>query len=292
MSRNVGLAVHWGRITAISTATELATGLKQAGLNVFGLTSNLTNEIPNCTMVDESEISDIESLLVVGGDGTILRNAELARALDIPLLGINHGHVGFLAEAEAIDVDRVITAIADQNWHIENRITLDVVVHSAGEEIWRSWALNEVSIEKASNERIVEVVTAVDHRPVSRYAGDGVIVATPTGSTAYAFSAGGPVVWPNVDAVVLVPLSAHALFSRPLVLSPTSTVEIELLSTASAWADSRRGGDFAAGSQVRINKSDRDFKLMRLDESPFSDRLVAKFDLPITGWRGSTKNFD
>ena len=127
---------------------------------------------------------------------------------------------------------------------------------------------------------------------MSRYAGDGVIISTPTGSTAYAFSAGGPIVWPSVNAVILVPLSAHALFARPLVVAPESLIVVDLISEASAWADSRRGGDLPAGSRVTITGSKSPVQLIRLDNSPFTDRLVAKFNLPTTGWRGSLPSED
>jgi NAD+ kinase len=225
--------------------------------------------------------------LVVGGDGTILRGAEIARTQQIPLLGINLGHVGFLAEAEPDALDVVVLAIVNRSWVLDPRLSLEVKVEFNNEIIWTSWALNEISIEKAAEERIVELVTAIDDRPVSRYAGDGVVVATPTGSTAYAFSAGGPIVWPNVAAFVLVPLSAHALFARPLVISPDSSVQIELMSKASAWADSRRGMELPAGSRITITRSEQPVLLARMNAEPFTDRLVAKFDLPTNGWRGS-----
>ena len=192
-----------------------------------------------------------------------------------------------MAEAEPDALDVVVLAIVNRSWVLDPRLSLEVKVEFNNEIIWTSWALNEISIEKAAEERIVELVTAIDDRPVSRYAGDGVVVATPTGSTAYAFSAGGPIVWPNVAAFVLVPLSAHALFARPLVISPDSSVQIELMSKASAWADSRRGMELPAGSRITITRSEQPVLLARMNAEPFTDRLVAKFDLPTNGWRGS-----
>lgn len=287
MVRQVVIAVHWGRPAAVATAAELCTLLASSGIESLALKEPDSLPIANCLFVSEDLLQNAECLLVIGGDGTILRSAELARKLGIPLLGINHGHVGFLAEAEAGDLEQVAAAIVKRNWIADNRLALDVSVSHHGKVIWQSWALNEVSIEKASNSRIVELITAVDGRPVSRYAGDGVIISTPTGSTAYAFSAGGPIVWPSVNAVILVPLSAHALFARPLVVAPESSIVVDLISEASAWADSRRGGDLPAGSRITITGSKLPVQLIRLDNAPFTDRLVAKFDLPTTGWRGN-----
>ncbi|MEY3568310.1 MAG: hypothetical protein RL587_749 [Actinomycetota bacterium] len=287
MSRNVALDVHWGRFAAITTATKLVSLLSTAGINVIGISHPDAKSIANLNFQDASDLDTCEAILVVGGDGTILRGAEIARTQQIPLLGINLGHVGFLAEAEPDALDVVVLAIVNRSWVLDPRLSLEVKVEFNNEIIWTSWALNEISIEKAAEERIVELVTAIDDRPVSRYAGDGVVVATPTGSTAYAFSAGGPIVWPNVAAFVLVPLSAHALFARPLVISPDSSVQIELMSKASAWADSRRGMELPAGSRITITRSEQPVLLARMNAEPFTDRLVAKFDLPTNGWRGS-----
>ncbi len=287
MSRNVALDVHWGRFAAITTATKLVSLLSTAGINVIGISHPDAKSIANLNFQDASDLDTCEAILVVGGDGTILRGAEIARTQQIPLLGINLGHVGFLAEAEPDALDVVVLAIVNRSWVLDPRLSLEVKVEFNNEIIWTSWALNEISIEKAAEERIVELVTAIDDRPVSRYAGDGVVVATPTGSTAYAFSAGGPIVWPNVAAFVLVPLSAHALFARPLVISPDSSVQIELMSKASAWADSRRGMELPAGSRIMITRSEQPVLLARMNAEPFTDRLVAKFDLPTNGWRGS-----
>ena len=287
MSRNVALDVHWGRFAAITTATKLVSLLSTAGINVIGISHPDAKSIANLNFQDASDLDTCEAILVVGGDGTILRGAEIARTQQIPLLGINLGHVGFLAEVEPDALDVVVLAIVNRSWVLDPRLSLEVKVEFNNEIIWTSWALNEISIEKAAEERIVELVTAIDDRPVSRYAGDGVVVATPTGSTAYAFSAGGPIVWPNVAAFVLVPLSAHALFARPLVISPDSSVQIELMSKASAWADSRRGMELPAGSRITITRSEQPVLLARMNAEPFTDRLVAKFDLPTNGWRGS-----
>ena len=226
-------------------------------------------------------------VVVFGGDGTILRAAELAEP-GTPLLGVNLGHVGFLAEAEPEDVQCVVEALSARRWTVEERTRLRVNVLRGGEIVDGTWALNEVSIEKGARERMIEVLVEVDGRPLSRWGCDGVVCATPTGSTAYAFSAGGPVVWPEVAALLVVPLSAHALFARPLVVSPSSTIALDLApgSRAVLWADGRRTIDVQPGDRLVVSADPIPVRFARLAPAPFTDRLVAKFDLPVDGWRG------
>jgi NAD+ kinase len=231
--------------------------------------------------------------VVLGGDGTILRAAEITRETQVPLLGVNLGHVGFLAEAEGKETQQVVRQVIEGTYVVENRTTLDVVVTFEGAEKARGWALNEVTVEKSNRERMVELIVEVDGRPLSRWGGDGVVCATPTGSTAYAFSAGGPVVWPNVDALLVVPISAHALFARPLVVGPDSVVAIEVLVSgvqAVLCSDGRRSFELQPGSRIEIRRGAEPIRLARLRKSPFTDRLVEKFDLPVNGWRGTGRS--
>jgi NAD+ kinase len=232
---------------------------------------------------------DCELAVVIGGDGTILRGAALARLARTPLLGINLGHVGFLAEAEWDDLESTVDAIISGRYSVEERLTVDVTASVDGQTFAREWALNEASVEKAARQRMIEVVIEVDDRPLSRWGCDGVVVATPTGSTAYAFSAGGPVVWPQVEALLLVPISAHALFARPMVAAPRSTLAVELLPNSDAvlWCDGRRMVELPPGSRVEVCRGEHPIRLARLHQQEFTDRLVAKFGLPVTGWRGA-----
>ena len=240
---------------------------------------------------DEQAADGCELVVVLGGDGTILRGAERARASGVPILGVNLGHVGFLAEAEPEDVQAVVDAIVDRRWHVEERMALDVVIDVPGSPSSQTWALNEISLEKQARERMIEVVVEVDGRPLSRWGCDGVVAATPTGSTAYAFSAGGPIVWPEVAALLLVPLSAHALFARPMVVGPGSVIGLELAdwSNAVLAADGRRLFDLTGGARLQVRRSPSPVRLARLVDAPFTNRLVAKFDLPVDGWRGGSR---
>jgi NAD+ kinase len=232
-----------------------------------------------------------ELVVVVGGDGTILRAADLARESGTPLLGVNAGHVGFLAEADPEDVEATIGAIVERRYEAEERLTVDVAVYQEQRLVGSTWALNEASVEKAERERMIEVVVEVDGRPLSRWGCDGVVLSTPTGSTAYNFSAGGPIVWPEVAALLIVPISAHALFARPMVVSPTSVIAVEVLAGTEGggvlWCDGRRTVDLPPGARIEVRRGHAPIHLARLHDAPFTDRLVAKFELPVYGWRGA-----
>jgi len=233
---------------------------------------------------------DLDLVMVLGGDGSILRAAEIVNGNPAPILGINLGHVGFMTEAERSEIPAVLDAVAEGNFSTSERTTLEVKVWQEGKEVFSSWAINEVAVEKSARERMLEVVLEIDARPVSSFGCDGVLVSTPTGSTAYAFSAGGPVVWPNVEAFVVVPLSAHALFARPLVIDPESTVAVEVLRRSPGsgvlWCDGRRTFDLGPGARIEVAKRPVPVKMVVLDNAPFADRLVRKFSLPVSGWRG------
>jgi len=231
-----------------------------------------------------------EVALVLGGDGTLLRAAELARPAGVPLLGVNLGHVGFLAEADPELLDEAVNAVIENDYHVEERMTVEAAVTVNGGPVRRDWALNEAAVDKTSRTRILDVVLEVDGRPVTGFGCDGVLCATPTGSTAYAFSAGGPVVWPEVEALLLVPLTAHALFARPLVISPRSAVAVEVDPRgfpALLVCDGRRTIPVPPGARVELTRGDFPVRLVRLRAQPFTDRLVRKFNLPVRGWRGS-----
>lgn len=301
-TRRVLVLSHTGRPAARDVTAGLCKALTAAGIVVRLLAEEVQDlGIESSTYAPAIEVRDTldelacdcELAVVVGGDGSILRAAEVTWGTGTPVLGVNLGHVGFLAEAEVDDVEDVIDAIVHRTWTPEDRLALDVRAYRDGELIEQTFALNEASVEKASRERMIEVVLEIDNRPLSRFGCDGVVVATPTGSTAYSFSAGGPVVWPSVEAMVVVPLSAHALFARPLVVAPDSVTAVEVIARTDGvgvlWADGRRAVDLPPGARIEVRRADRKVRLARLHEAPFTDRLVAKFDLPVEGWRGSAE---
>jgi NAD+ kinase len=291
--RAVLLVTHTGRSEATSSARAAAERLLAAGIEVRVPDSEASDlALAQATVVPgvAGAAQACELVMVLGGDGTILRGAEFARGTGAALLGVNLGHVGFLAEAEQEDLTAVVDRIVARAYTVEERMTLDVVVLRDGQEHARTWAVNEASVEKRARERMLDVVAEVDGRPLSRWGCDGVVCATPTGSTAYAFSAGGPVVWPEVQALLMVPLSAHALFARPVVVAPTSVLAVELADRAVdggvLWCDGRRMVELRAGDRVEVRRGLEPLRLARLQRPPFTDRLVRKFDLPVEGWRG------
>ncbi|MGE2715524.1 NAD kinase [Mycolicibacterium litorale] len=238
---------------------------------------------------EERAAEGCELVLVLGGDGTFLRAAELARNVEIPVLGVNLGRIGFLAEAEAEAIDQVLDHVVRRDYRVEERMTLDVAVRAEGRLLTRGWALNEASLEKGPRLGVLGVVVEVDGRPVSAFGCDGVLVSTPTGSTAYAFSAGGPVLWPDLEAILVVPNNAHALFARPMVTSPDALIAIEIEAgghDALVFCDGRREMVVPAGGRLEVTRCGTPLKWIRLDSAPFTDRLVRKFRLPVTGWRG------
>lgn len=296
--RRVLLVAHPRRKEAHDLAAGVVARLHAAGVTTALLPSEIAAMdlagSPGVVAADESSpASGCELVCVLGGDGTILRGAEMSRGTGAPLLGVNLGHVGFLAEAEREDLDATVEHIVERSYDVEERLTLEVVGHHDGEVLARSWALNEVTVEKAARERMLELTVEIDGRPLSTWGCDGVVMATPTGSTAYAFSAGGPVVWPDVEAMLLVPISAHALFARPLVVGRSSHLAVDIVSSTAGsgvlWCDGRRAVDLPPGARIEVQRSEVPVRLARLASSPFTDRLVAKFDLSIHGWRGAAR---
>jgi NAD+ kinase len=306
--RLVLLVSHTARQEALSATLECAEALLKEGITPVMEQQQLQATVEYAKSVSsqaaasllelgkQAKETDLELAVVLGGDGTILKAAELVRASQTPLLGINLGHVGFLAESEKNEIGSTIARVVAKDYLVKERLTLDVSVKLDGKEVYRTWALNEATVEKSARERMLEVVVEVDGRPLSSFGCDGVVISTPTGSTAYAFSAGGPVVWPSVDALLMVPLSAHALFARPLVISPNSLVAVEVLKrsagTGVLWCDGRRSTELPAGARVEVRKSDKPVRLARLRQGPFTDRLVRKFSLPVEGWRGPDSKKD
>ncbi|MEY4137730.1 MAG: hypothetical protein RL205_1858 [Actinomycetota bacterium] len=288
------LTVNPARAEAREIGADMIKALRDAGVEVLVAEDDAASWPAAADLgvtvvpADDHAGDGCQLVVVLGGDGTILRAAERARSAGVPILGVNLGHVGFLAEAESEDAEAVVAAIVQGDWSVEERMALDVRVLVNSAEVHRTWALNEISVEKIAREHMIDLVVEIDGRPLSSWGCDGVVCSTPTGSTAYGFSAGGPVVWPEVSAILVVPLSAHALFARPLVVSPLSVVAFELqpASHAVLSADGRRMLDVAGASRIEVRRAEQPIRFARIITAPFTDRLVAKFDLPVTGWRG------
>ena len=283
MSRHAIFVINPSRAEAVTAAKEISQILLKEG---FTLSTPSDVNVLGISQVGADAIADAEVVVVLGGDGTILRGAEIARKQNIPILGINLGHVGFLAEVEKPTLVEIAASIVAKGFVTENRMVLKYSVLRSGAVVSTGWALNEVTVERDGT-TMVELFVQIDDRPLSRWGCDGLICSTPTGSTAYAFSAGGPVLWPEIDAFVLLPISAHALFARPMVVSPTSEIVVEIESSGALLSgDSLRKFALKAGDQVQISKDASVIKLAHIKPTLFTDRLVAKFKLPVEGWRG------
>jgi NAD+ kinase len=277
--KSVLLVTHPRRVEAATAAKELNTLLTAKNIKVFSTLTTL--DIPE---YKQNEAVDLA--VVLGGDGTMLRAAQLFRGKNVPILGINLGHVGFLAEIERPALSEIAQAISDNSFTVEERMSLNYQLIRDGKQIESGWALNEVLVER-NDHQMIDLFVQIDHRPLSRWWCDSVICATPTGSTAYAFSAGGPVVWPEVDAVVLLPLAAHALFSRPMVVSPKSEIVLDLGSdSADLNSDGIRRTKLQINDRIILTSDKEDVLLAHIKAATFTDRLVAKFKLPVEGWRG------
>jgi NAD+ kinase len=307
-SRKVLLVTHTRRPEALAAALETCQKLVAAGITPVMLAADhaelatysgdqlaarSAGSLPEGIQFLERDCSleELEVAMVLGGDGTILKAAEIVRPAQVPLIGINLGHVGFLAESERDGLAEAVDRVVARDYVVKERMTLDVRVFVEGTEVYRTWALNEATVEKSERERMLEVVVEVEEHPLSSFGCDGIVIATPTGSTAYAFSAGGPVVWPSVEALLMVPLSAHALFARPLVIKPDALVAVEVLQRSAGhgvlWCDGRRTWELPPGARVEVVRSEKPVLLARLRNSTFTDRLVKKFALPVAGWRGA-----
>ena len=281
--RAAALVVNPSRAEAVEAAGVLAGLLLQADFDLFTI-SDVT--IRGVTNIAAENLPELEIAVVLGGDGTILRGAELTRERNIPLLGINIGHVGFMAEVIRPEISAVAKSVIEKSYGLDSRMVLAYEVIRSGKVIDTGWALNEVTVERQHN-TMVELFVQIDGRPLSRWGCDGLIASTPTGSTAYAFSAGGPVLWPEVEALVLLPISAHALFARPMVISPKSEIVVKIQSEeALLSADALRKFPLISGDQVRITRDASKILLSHIVATTFTDRIVAKFKLPVEGWRG------
>ena len=283
LKRSAVLVINPARAEAVEAANVLTDLLLKAKFDLFTISDVSINGVTNCAA---ENLPVVEIAVVLGGDGTILRGAELTRERNIPLLGINIGHVGFLAEVIRPEISAVAKSVIDKSYGLDSRMVLAYEVIRSGKVIDTGWALNEVTVER-QHTTMVELFVLIDGRPLSRWGCDGLIASTPTGSTAYAFSAGGPVLWPEVEALVLLPISAHALFARPMVISPKSEIVVEIQSDeALLSADALRKYPLVSGDQVRITRDASKILLSHIVSTTFTDRIVAKFKLPVEGWRG------
>jgi NAD+ kinase len=284
--RRVGFVVHLGRPAAIDAARALCAWLAERGV----ATRSLAEEPEETDGVDMADqwvpvdrfTEDVDLVVSVGGDGTLLRASRLAAPAGLPLLGVKVGRLGFLTEVEPADAIGLLGELLEGKMVVEERPA--VLAYPIGAP-WTEpqWALNEIIVEKTARHRLITIATTVGGEDVTTFSADGVIVATPTGSTAYSFSARGPIVSPKVDCVLLTPVSPHMVFDRSIVISPAEGVTLEVQGDEPGVlsADGRPGLEMPVGSRVRIEKAGRPVRLVRREGSPsFWALLGEKFSLP------------
>jgi NAD+ kinase len=293
----VGIAYHAGRPVAVEGARRAVARLEAAGIEVRtlavhdardddGQAPGTTTEDPwdAATQVDSAAFAEGLDLAVsFGGDGTFLRVAHRCRAADVPMLGVNVGRLGFLAEVEMDDLDEALTAIVAGSLVIEERSTLVIEVDDAsGRTVATDWALNEVAIEKSSRQRLIRLDVQVGSTVLAHVPADALIVATTTGSTAYALSAGGPIVSPRVAATLIVPVAPHSLFDRTVLVGPSETVSVSLPLDQDPGVVSSDGRDpvrLDPGGRVRVTGGGQPMRLARVGDGDFYGLVRRKFGL-------------
>lgn len=280
----VGLVVHGGRPEACEKASAAARRFAATGAQVVGIRGDRWSD-DLVELRDPAEFgSGLDVVVVFGGDGTFLRAAYLARDQGVPLLGVNFGRLGFLSEVESVDVPTMVERVVAGDYLIEERMTLAIQILDAdGKLVATSWALNEASIERTVPQRLIILEVQVGGRTFASLPADAIVCATPTGSTAYAFSARGPILSPLVHAIVVVPVAPHSLFDRTLVVDPAETVTLRPTAgenTCVVTADGRDSLPVPSGGCVRISRGDAPVRMARLSPYDFYGRVRQKFGLP------------
>lgn len=259
----VAIVVNDGKPEARAGALELSSSLRADGITVA--------------------IENPDLVVSLGGDGTMLRAAQHAHAADVPLLGVNLGTLGYLTEVDAAHESAAVRRVIAGDFEIQDRMMLSCTLEGGCPTQGPFVALNEVLVERASRRRLVRLGVRVGGESLGDFNADGVIVATPTGSTAYALSAGGPIVSPRAECLIVVPVSPHMVFARPFVLANDEIVEIEVRDSgqaASLSLDGHLGCDVDPGVNVVVERHERPLKLVRLGGPRFLERLRKKMSLP------------
>lgn len=278
------MIVHPERETARSAALAAASQLRERGLSIVGCKQDdwSSGELDVVTPEQFGERLDV--VLVFGGDGTFLRAAYLARDSGVPLLGINLGRLGFLSECELPEVPWAVERLATGDYHVEDRMTLAVTVHDAdGAVVTPAWALNDASVERREPQRLIVLDVDVGGTHLTSIPADALICASPTGSTAYAFSAGGPILSPLVEALVLTPVAPHTLFNRTIVVDPTEVIRIRPGASGHnpcvVSLDGRESVPLPADGEVRVTRGAKPVRMARVHPFDFYERIREKFGL-------------
>jgi NAD+ kinase len=275
----VGFVVHGGRAEAVEAASELAQKLRADGVATVALQEAIgADEV----VTPDAFVKDLSLVVSVGGDGTFLRAAHLAAEAGCPVLGVKAGRVGFLTEVEPGEAAALLDDALAGRARVEERLA---VVATAEGCPWEGpqWGLNEIMIEKRARHRLVRLAVEIGGSYVTTFSGDGVIVASPTGSTAYSFSARGPIVTPELDCILVTPVAAHMVFDRSFVLAPDERVvlTVEGEEPGMLSADGRESLELPVGARVIVSAAAEAARLVRRpDAESFYSRVREKFKLP------------
>lgn len=272
----IGFVVHPARPPALDAAAELERWLGDQGVSVRRSDGGGEEGAAAAAFVD-----GLDLVVSIGGDGTFLRAVHLASRGDVPVLGVKVGRIGFLTEAEPEQARDVLERMFAGTARIEERLAVVAETDLPGVE--PEWAMNEVIVEKRARHRLIRLAVFVDDVYVTTFSADGVIVATPTGSTAYSFSAGGPILTPSLRSFVVTPIAAHMVFDRSIVLGEDQRVTVEVVGEEAGLlsADGRGSLELPVGTRVRIGPASRPARFLRPDDAPAFFQLVRdKFDLP------------
>ncbi len=276
--RSIALLAHTGKERAVALAAQLVVMLRQAAVEVR-LDVKTAGALPDAGPGVPAEcLATADAAIVLGGDGTLLNAAYLLAAAGVPILGVNLGHLGFLAEIEPAEIDQAIPRLLAGQYAVEERMMLDIVIRRAGRPEASFRALNDAVISRGTFARLVTLEARVASSLLGAYVGDGLILATPTGSTAYSLSAGGPIVHPGVDGIVITPICPHTLGARSVVTRGEDTIAVLVKSPLEPdelvlTVDGQPGMRLVAGDQVEVSRSSVRTRLIRLADRTFYDVL-------------------
>ena len=276
--KTIGLIINSYKEQIVQIGRQVITLLREQNVNVLAMGEE-AEALAISAVSAETFCNEAQMVLVIGGDGTMLRAARTVYSKEIPILGINQGYLGFLTEVEVEHLDKAIAQLLSGNYQVERRMMLNAAVYRDGVCIADVNALNDMVVTKGALSRIIRTELYLDEELVERHYGDGLIFSTPTGSTGYSLSAGGPIVYPSIDVCIMAPICSHSLISRPVIFSPehTLTVRMESVSTpAMLTVDGQNGVELQQGDLIHIRKAEHDTCLLVLEQRNFFAVLQGK----------------
>ena len=276
--KTIGLIINSYKEQIVQIGRQVITLLREQNVNVVAMGEEAEALALNAVSA-ETFCNEAQMVLVIGGDGTMLRAARTVYSKEIPILGINQGYLGFLTEVEVEHLDKAIAQLLSGNYQVERRMMLNAAVYRDGVCIADVNALNDMVVTKGALSRIIRTELYLDEELVEQHYGDGLIFSTPTGSTGYSLSAGGPIVYPSIDVCIMAPICSHSLISRPVIFSPehTLTVRMESVSTpAMLTVDGQNGVELQQGDLIHIRKAEHDTCLLVLEQRNFFAVLQGK----------------